>query len=138
VKRWIERWNAYWFPETTTRELCLSRIVVVAAQLLLFPPVLEKHINYLTKNSEFIDPQVIISAIAAVFPRETVFTPSVFTTLYWVTFVAGLLTRFRVCPVQLDLRRPRVLLWRPAPWGGVVLHSADVLCLLTLGRQLLS
>jgi len=92
VKRWIERWNAYWFPETTTRELCLSRIVVVAAQLLLFPPVLEKHINYLTKNSEFIDPQVIISAIAAVFPRETVFTPSVFTTLYWVTFVAGLLT----------------------------------------------
>jgi uncharacterized membrane protein YphA (DoxX/SURF4 family) len=92
VKRWIERWNAYWFPETTTRALGLSRILVVAAQLLLFPPVLEKHINFLTKNSDFIDPQVLISAIAAVVPRETLFTPSGFTTLYWVTFVAGLLT----------------------------------------------
>jgi uncharacterized membrane protein YphA (DoxX/SURF4 family) len=92
VKRWIERWDAYWFPETTTRNLALSRIVVVAAQLVLFPPVLEKHINFLTKNSDFIDPQLIISAIAAVVPREAVFTPSAFTALYWVTFVAGLLT----------------------------------------------
>jgi uncharacterized membrane protein YphA (DoxX/SURF4 family) len=92
VKRWIERWDAYWFPETTTRELALSRIVVVAAQLLLFSPSLEKHINFLTRNSEFIDPQLLISAIAAVVPRDVLFTPSAFTALYWVTFVAGLLT----------------------------------------------
>jgi uncharacterized membrane protein YphA (DoxX/SURF4 family) len=92
VKRWIERWDAYWFPRTTTQNLALSRIVVAAAQLLLFPPVLEKHINYLTKNSEFIDPQLIISGIAAVVPRELLFTPSAFTSLYWVMFVAGLFT----------------------------------------------
>jgi uncharacterized membrane protein YphA (DoxX/SURF4 family) len=92
VKRWIERWDAYWFPETTTRELALSRIIVVGTQLLLFSPSLEKHINFLTKNSDFIDPQLLISAIAAVFPRNVWFTPSAFTTLYWVTFAAGLLT----------------------------------------------
>jgi uncharacterized membrane protein YphA (DoxX/SURF4 family) len=92
VKRWIERWDRYWFPVTTTRDLCLSRIVVVAAQLLLFMPSLEKHINFLTKNSDFIDPQLIISAIAAVLPRETFFTPSAFIALYWVTIAAGLLT----------------------------------------------
>jgi uncharacterized membrane protein YphA (DoxX/SURF4 family) len=92
VKRWIERWDAYWFPRTTTRNLCLSRILVVAGQLLLFPPVLEKHINFLIKNSDFIDPQLIISGIAAVVPREVFFTPSSFTVLYWVTFVAGLFT----------------------------------------------
>ncbi len=92
MKRWIERWDAYWFPRTTTRNLALSRILVVAGQLLLFPPVLEKQINLLSKNSDFIDPQLIISGIAAVVPREVLFTPSSFTVLYWVTFVAGLFT----------------------------------------------
>ena len=91
MRRWIERWDAYWFPVTTTRELCLSRILVVACQLLLFPPVLWKHINFLTKNSDFIDPQLLISTIAAVLPRGTLLTPAGFTVLYWVTFAAGLL-----------------------------------------------
>jgi uncharacterized membrane protein YphA (DoxX/SURF4 family) len=65
---------------------------MVAGQLLLFPPVLDKHINLLAKNADFIDPQLIISGIAAVVPREVFFTPSSFTILYWVTFVAGLFT----------------------------------------------
>jgi hypothetical protein len=90
VKRWIERWNAYWFPQSSTLYLAIARIIVVAAQLFWVFPSLEKHLNLLRKNTDFIDPQLFIRAITAVFPRETFFTPSVFAALYWVTAAAGL------------------------------------------------
>lgn len=89
MKRWIDRWNAFWFPPTTTLNLAGARIAVVAAQLLWFFPSLDYHINLASKNSDFIDPQPIIRAIVAMVPRDTLFTPSGFTVLYWVTAAAG-------------------------------------------------
>jgi hypothetical protein len=90
VKRWIDRWNAYWFPTTTTRHLAICRIIAVGAQLFWFFPSMDYQFNFLEKNSEFIAPQVLIRAIAAIVPREVFFTSSAFTALYWVIIVAGL------------------------------------------------
>jgi hypothetical protein len=91
VKRWIERWDAYWFPEATPLYLCMSRIMVVGMQLLFFLPSLDKHFDLLDKNPNFIDPQLIISAIARIFSRDEYFTHANFTALYWVMVVAGIL-----------------------------------------------
>jgi hypothetical protein len=90
VRPLIDRWNAYWFPLTTTLSLSLSRIIVVAAQLVWFFPDLGKHLNLLDKNSEFIDSQLLIRAITAVVPRDVLFTPHGLTALYWITAVAGI------------------------------------------------
>lgn len=89
VRRWIDRWNAYWFPATPTFHLAICRIVAVAAQLFWFFPNLEEHQNLLVKNQDFIEPQLLIRLIAAVVPREVFFTPDAFAVLYWVTAVAG-------------------------------------------------
>ena len=89
MTRWIERWNAYWFPKTTTVYLGASRIIAVAAQLFFFRASLSDQIHLLDKNPTFIYPQVLIRAIAAVVPRDVVFTPSGFTVIYWVTTIAG-------------------------------------------------
>jgi len=89
VRRWADRWNAYWFPTTPIQHLALCRIVAVAAQLFWFFPNLEEHQNLLVKNQEFIQPQLLIRIITAVVPREVIFTPDAFTALYWVTMVAG-------------------------------------------------
>jgi hypothetical protein len=90
VKRWIDRWNAYWFPETSTLYLSISRIVMVATQLFWLSHPLGEHLNLVEKNREFINPQLLISAIAAIVPRDVFFTTSGFTALYWVTAVAGI------------------------------------------------
>lgn len=90
MRRWIDRWNAYWFPRTTTLPLSVSRIIAVAAQLLWFFPSLHEHVNLLEKNSEFIEPQLLIRGISAIVPREVFFTPSVFTALYCITALAGI------------------------------------------------
>jgi hypothetical protein len=82
VKRWIDRWNAYWFPTTTTRHLAICRIIAVGAQLFWFFPSMDYQFNFLEKNSEFIAPQVLIRAIAAIVPRVVFFTSSAFTALY--------------------------------------------------------
>jgi hypothetical protein len=63
----------------------------VGTQLLWFYPNLEEHVNLLRKNDEFIDPQLISSALAAVFSRDAFFNPTTFTALYWGTFAVGLL-----------------------------------------------
>jgi uncharacterized membrane protein YphA (DoxX/SURF4 family) len=89
VRRWTDRWNAYWFPTTPTLHLAICRIVAVAAQLFWFFPGMEEQRNLLDMNSEFIEPQLLIRAIAAVVPREAFFTPGAFTVLYWVTIAAG-------------------------------------------------
>ncbi len=90
LRHWIDRWNAYWFPTTSTVNLAVCRIVAVATQLFWFPPSLDEHLNLLRKNSEFIEPQLLTRAISAMVPRDVFFTPSVFTVLYWITAVAGL------------------------------------------------
>ena len=89
TSRWVDRWNAYWFPPAPTLHLAICRIVAVAAQLLWFFPDLEEHRNLLLKNPAFIEPQLLIRTISAILPREALFTPEAFTVLYWVTIVAG-------------------------------------------------
>jgi hypothetical protein len=91
VKRWIDRWNAWWFPTTTTRSLAVARIIAVAAQLFWFFPSLQYQLNLLERNTTFEDPQPLIRAITAVVPREVFFTRPIFTTIYWIIVVAGLL-----------------------------------------------
>jgi len=90
VKRLIALWNSYWFPTTSTLNLAGSRIVAVAAQVFWLFPSLNGDLNYLTKNSEFSDPQLFIRALDALLPRELIFTAGAFTVIHWVTFVAGL------------------------------------------------
>jgi hypothetical protein len=90
LKRWIERWNRYWFPSTSALNLAGARIVAVAAQLFWFPPSLNYHINLASKNPDFIDPQPIIRAVATLVPREVLFSAGGLTGLYWVSAVAGL------------------------------------------------
>lgn len=90
VKRWIQRWNAYWFPTTTTLSLSISRIIAVAAQLFWFFPELDYNLHLLEKNPEFMDPQPLIRAISAIVPRAVFFTPTVLTGIYWMTVVAGI------------------------------------------------
>jgi hypothetical protein len=89
VRRWTDRWNAFWFPLAPTLHLAICRIVAVAAQLFWFAPDLELQQNLLVKNPEFIEPQLLVRAIAAVVPREGFFTPDAFVALYWATTVAG-------------------------------------------------
>ncbi len=93
MQRWVDQWNAYWFPETTTLSLSVSRIVVVAAQLFWLSPrhdSLVYHFNVLEKNPEFIDPQLLIRVISAIVPDAVFFTPTAFTLLSWVTVIAGI------------------------------------------------
>jgi vitamin K-dependent gamma-carboxylase-like protein len=89
MTRWVERWNAYWFPETSTLYLSISRIVIVATQLFWLSRPLALHLNLIEKNREFIDPQFLMSAVAAVLPSDVFFTRSAFTAFYWVIAVAG-------------------------------------------------
>jgi hypothetical protein len=88
VKRWIDRWNRYWFPTTPTRNLALCRIIAVGAQLIWFLPELDRQLNLVTKNSAFVDPQELIRAISFLVPQ--LFTPQGMTALYWITLVAGI------------------------------------------------
>ena len=108
LERWIERWNAYWFPETTTLYLSITRIVMVAAQLFWFSPKLERHLNLLEKNSDFINPQLLISGIAGIVSRETLFTPSC------ISRACHSHIPFRFFAGHLDLRRTCVFVWRQA------------------------
>ncbi len=110
VRRWINRWNAYWFPQSSTLSLSISRIVVVAAQLFWFFPSLRWHTNLLQKNAEFIAPQVLISAISEVIPRDVFFTPSTFTFLYWATAAVGVLALVGL------FTRPSVFLFALGSW----------------------
>ena len=89
VKRLIALWNAYWFPTTSTLNLAGARIVAVAAEVFWLFPSLAWQINIVNKNPQFIDPQPLVRIIAALFPRDLVFSPSGFTVIYWVSIVAG-------------------------------------------------
>jgi hypothetical protein len=91
VRRWIDRWNAFWFPTTTTRSLAVARIIAVAAQLFWFFPSLQYQLNLLERNTAFEDAQPLIRAITAVVPRDVFFTRPVFITIYWIIVVAGIL-----------------------------------------------
>ena len=91
MNRWIERWNRYWFPRTSTLNLACCRIIAVAAELIWFFPSMDHQINLLSKNSQFSDPQPIIRLITLIVPRDVFFTPTVFQWLHWLTVAAGVL-----------------------------------------------
>jgi hypothetical protein len=91
VKRWIDRWNAFWFPTTSTMPLALCRILMVAAQLYWRVTSMGEQYNLVAMNSAFIDPQLLIRAVSAVVPRTVLFTPSGIHVLYWITLVSGAL-----------------------------------------------
>jgi hypothetical protein len=91
MQRWIDRWNGWWFPPSSTLYLAICRMVAVGAQLLWFYPNLVEHINLLRKNDDFFHPQLITRILVAVFSRDAVFNPTTFTLLYWGTFAVGLL-----------------------------------------------
>lgn len=88
--RWLERWDGHWFPPTSTLDLAIIRILAVAGQLFWFFPPLHDQITLLRKNTEFLEPQLLIRVVAAVIPRDLLFTPSAFTVFYWAVVVAGL------------------------------------------------
>ena len=89
MTRWLELWNAFWFPRTTSLSLAGARIVAVAAELFWLLPSLDYHVNLATKNTHFTDAQPLIRLIDALLPREAVFTAAGMTTMYWVTVAAG-------------------------------------------------
>jgi hypothetical protein len=90
LRRWIDRWNAFWFPETTTTPLAVARIIAVAGQLFWFFPPLENQLHRMERNPEFIRPELLIRAIASIVP-DSFFTPPVFTQFYWVVVAFGVL-----------------------------------------------
>lgn len=91
MKRWIERWNAYWFPIASTVPLAVCRILMVLAQLFWVTRSMGDQYTLLARNSAFIDPQLLIRAVTAVVPRDVLFTASGLQALYWITVVAGVL-----------------------------------------------
>jgi Vitamin K-dependent gamma-carboxylase len=97
VRRWIDRWNTYWFPESSTLSLAVIRIIAVGAQLFWFFPPLHNQITLLEKNTHFIQPQMLIRIVAAIVPRELLFTPSAFTIFYWLVVAAGFAALIGLC-----------------------------------------
>jgi uncharacterized membrane protein YphA (DoxX/SURF4 family) len=89
MQRWIDLWNSYWFPRTTTRALGISRIVVIAAQMFLLFPAIESNIQLAKRNPDFMSPQLLIAAIGAIVPDGSFFTPTGFSVIRSVTIVAG-------------------------------------------------
>lgn len=74
MKQWVQVWNAFWFPKTTTRYLGICRIVAVTAQLWFFFPPVERNIELLEWSAGFIDPQWLIVVLSVIFPVD-VFLP---------------------------------------------------------------
>jgi hypothetical protein len=91
LARLVDRWNAYWFPETSTLFLSISRIVIVATQLFWLSRPLGDHLNLVQKNSEFINPQLLITFVESLVPRDVLFTRVGFMLFYWAVAVAGVL-----------------------------------------------
>lgn len=94
MKRLIDRWNAYWFPTTTTLNLALCRIIAVGAQMFWFFPPLDFQLHLLQENPQFVAAQPFIRAITAIVPRDVFFTRPILTTLYWASMLAGLSALF--------------------------------------------
>ncbi len=91
MHRWIDRWNAFWFPLTSTLPLAGARIVTVAAQLFWFGPNLAHHINLATQNTHFSDPQPMIRLINHLLPRHVLFSAEGLTAVWYVTIIAGVM-----------------------------------------------
>ena len=105
-----ERWFNWWFPPSSGFRLAMCRIVAVATQLLLFMPGLETQIARLERSERFIDPQWLITLLAALAPHELLFSPEAFRALYMVTIAAGIM-----CLIGL-LTRPSAFVFALGNW----------------------
>jgi uncharacterized membrane protein YphA (DoxX/SURF4 family) len=95
LKPWhdpVGRWNRYWFAASNGLRLAICRIVVVAAQLLLFTPSLENQLERVRANDGFTEPQAIITAVCAIVGEENFRTVGVITAVYWLTVAVGVTT----------------------------------------------
>lgn len=89
MQRLITWWNAYWFPPSSTLNLAGARIVALAVAMVVSFPSLGYNIGLAVKNSDFVDPQPLIRAIAAFVPRHVLFTADGLTAVYRVSMIAG-------------------------------------------------
>lgn len=87
----LDRWNAYWFPMSSSLNLAGARIVTVAFAMLVSFPSLRYNINLAVKNSAFSDPQILIRAVEAIVPRHLLFTARGLTLVYGISMIAGVM-----------------------------------------------
>jgi hypothetical protein len=89
-KLFVHGWNAYWFPGSTGLSLAACRIIVVAAQLFLFFPSLEKQLDFVQPFRGFIEPQLLIVIISNLLPVDSFATATTLTIIYWITVAVGI------------------------------------------------
>jgi uncharacterized membrane protein YphA (DoxX/SURF4 family) len=92
VASWIDKWNAYWFSESTGLQLAVCRIILVASQLFFFFPSLDSQMVLLRPFRGFIEPQILMVAMSKLLPSEVFPTASIFMAIYWTTAAAGITT----------------------------------------------
>lgn len=92
LRELTEWWDRYWFTPAPTVNLAVARILAVAAQVFWLFPSLDEQLGRLQSNPHFIHPQFLIRVIAAVFPRQTWFTPETITAIWWATKALGVLS----------------------------------------------
>ena len=92
LRELAEWWDWYWFTPAPTVNLALARILTVAAHLFWLFPSLDEQLVRLESSPHFIHPQLLIRAVAAVFPREVWFTPRTITIVWWSIKALGLLS----------------------------------------------
>ncbi|MEX0653766.1 MAG: HTTM domain-containing protein [Phycisphaeraceae bacterium] len=83
-------WQAYWFRPVPLMRLALVRIIFVACHLLFFFPSLQRQRMLVENNDAFIEPQVIVQVVTAIVPEHLFRTLETVTTLWALTFAAGL------------------------------------------------
>ena len=76
MKRWIDLWNAYWFPtHYDARVFPFHALSRSPLNFLVFSEA-RRNMNLPANNTEFMDPQPLIRPIPALVPREVFFTPA--------------------------------------------------------------
>ena len=84
------RWARYFFPVGSTVRPAVLRIVCVTLQLVWFCYPLSAH-QKLLASPQFEDPQLLVRLLLGVFEQDTLRSPTVIGTAWWVTTVCGIL-----------------------------------------------
>jgi hypothetical protein len=133
------RFNNLFFPETSPVRLAVLRIFLTGAWLLLFRPIwqlqteLSKHLNLLTNNDTFTDPQVMINVLSWAFSEDAIrSSPFIHAVVYataalGVLAVIGLFSRFSLFGYALG---NMILVTHNYSYGAK--HHTEALYLLTL------
>jgi len=134
MNRFVQGWQNFWFPESSAYNLAICRIIITASKLIFFFPSLEFHIDLLDGGTKFIEPQIFISLIDALFPADLVFTSQSISIIYWITAIAGLTAVIGLAT------RASALVFALGNWFFVALrysygeehHSEAILCIFIL------